>query len=1160
MKNKPNGGIYVCQKMLCIMKITIFLLLFSVLQISAKSYAQVQRISVDVKNGTFYDVVSQIEKQSEFRFFYENTEINNHSNVNLKVKNKLVQEVLDELAENNGISYEISGNHIVIQKSKSTNQQIAAQQISGMVTDEAGDGLIGVTVMEKGSQNATMTNVEGKYTIQLKGDKGILVFSYMGYKTVEKTISSTQKTIDVVLTEDAQILDEVVVVGYGTQKKVNLTGAVAMTEGDVLENRAISNIGQGLQGVIPNLNINFDSGKPDASTTFNIRGATSVNGGSALILVDGVETNDASLLNPQDIQSVSVLKDAASAAIYGARAAFGVVLITTKSGTLNQKTRVTYNNNISWSNVSRLPNGIASNKWMRAMNQANINNGGGAYFSDEQINAIDGFINDPINNPSAFVDPSGAYTAKRQWAYAGNTDWFDELYKSNAMMQQHNASITGGTDKNTYYASLGYKNQDGVLAYGTDKYERLNVALNFTTKVHKMLELGFKVKYNKNKTNMPNTQFYMGSSPYYEVYRAFPHIPIYLPDGNYAGIEGSNFNYNIAGILDEAGRSTLRADDVWLTGNFVFTPLKDLAIKGDITQNLFFKSTRDHQKTLYQTMPDPSQTPLTKGSPNGVKQERYNTNYQAVNVWADWNKSFGDHNLQAIVGYNQESKKIAKLEVESTGLFANNFPINNLAKVYKNISEDGTTVWAVQGGFFRLNYNYMSKYLLEVNGRYDGSSKYMSGDRWGFFPSVSGAWRVSEEKFFEPIKPVFEYVKLRASIGSLGNQVTDGNFQYLGYLQGTTLDYVMQDNILSGLKPSTLASTNITWEKVLTSNFGLDFSLLNNRLSASFDYYIRSTKDMVVGKAYPGVLGTAGGKENLAAMRTNGWELSLTWHDKINNVGGSALDYSLGVGLADNKSKITKFDNPSGSLANLYVGKELGEIWGYVTDGFIMDKAEADLMADRQSFISGIWLPGDIRYADLDGDGKIDKGSNTVSDPGDQKVIGNTTPRYTFNMNASVGWKGFDLRVFFQGVGKRDIAFGPSNNVFWGYNGMWHSSVNDYHVDNSWTETNTNAYYPIATWSERSKQVQTKYLQNGAYIRLKDVTLSYTIPKKLTTRIGLDELKVYVSGQNLWETTKLYKYIDPDALSKRTNKGDLNSDGKIYPFTRSYSFGVNLTF
>ena len=1033
-------------------------------------------------------------------------------------------------------------------------------KVSGTVEDELGP-VPGASVIVKGTTNGNITDMDGNFTLEGVKNGDIIQVSFIGYKTQE-IVYTGQASISVKLEEDTQKLEEVVVVGYGTQKKVNLTGAVGVADGEILEDRPIGNIAQGLQGVIPNLNIDFSSGDPTATTNFNVRGMTSLNGGSALLLVDGVEMEDLSLLNPQDIESVSVLKDAASASIYGARAAFGVVLITTKKGKKGQKIQVNYNNNLSWSKASRLPDGISSDKWIRAMNSAAANSNQRGW-SQELVDAIDAYI--AGTGPSSFPATDGQLTAAGEWAYAGNTDWLHEMYKP-SFMQQHNASISGGSEKSTFYGSLGYKGQDGLFRYGTDTYNRINMTFNYSNQVTKWLEITFRTKYNRNTSNTPNVDSYMGSSPHYEIYRSMPFVPMFTANGDWAGIGGSNFNYNYVGRLALAGRNKMNSDDFWYTAAFNLTPIAGLSIKGDYTGNKYYENQTNHVKTLYQTNPDGTQSAVA-GTTNQLTEARYRTTYQALNIYADYKKTFNDvHNLGVMVGYNQESKKTTSITASASNLFDNNFPVLDLAST-SNRSTEAATIWAVQGAFFRINYDYMQRYLIEVNGRYDGSSKYADGDRWGFFPSVSAGWRISEEPFFEPARNVFDNLKLRASYGGLGNQVTDGNFQYLSYLNSQTLSYLINGQIASGLTAPTLASTNITWEKVYTTNVGLDWTMLNGRLTGSFDYYIRDTKDMVVNRTYPAVLGTTGGKENLADMRTKGMEISLTWNDEIKDVAGSPLRYSVGVGISDNTSEITKYDNPTKSLNETYYeGMKIGEIWGYVTEGFIQTEEEAREMADRQSFISSTWIPGDIRYADLDNKGRINQGNNRVGDSGDRKVIGNNTPRYNFNLNLGGSWKGFDLRLLFTGTMKRDVWL--SSPIFWGYDGLWSSCLNDYHVDNSWSETNTNAYYPVPLFDGRSKQTQTKYLQNGAYIRLKDVTLSYTIPQSLTSRIGIQQLKIYVSGQNLWEATGLYKYLDPDVVGSRQTSssdgtvGDLavEAGGRVYPFTRAYSFGINVTF
>lgn len=1044
-----------------------------------------------------------------------------------------------------------------------TTKTMQDQKCTGTIKDLSGEPIIGASVSVKGQSRGVITDFNGHFTLPGVKQGDVIRITYVGYDPQEVTFNGAP--INLTLKDNQHSLDEVVVVGYGTQKKVNLTGAVATLDGNSLEDRPISNLAQGLQGAIPNLNITMPSGNPNATATFNIRGVTSINGGSALILVDGVETNDISLINPQDIENISVLKDASSAAVYGARAAFGVVLITTKQGKKNQKVTINYNNNFSWSAPSRLPDGISSDKWIDALQQANVNTNGSGYFKQALVDAIHAYCKDP-SRPSAFVDETGDFTAKGQWAYAGNTNWFDEFYKKAAFMQQHNVSIQGGTDKNTYYGSVGYKGQDGLLAFGTDHYKRINMSFNFTTQITKWLQIGFRTKYNRNESNEPNANDYMGSSPYYEVYRSFPFIPIYLPDGkNFAAMEGANFNYNYAGILAEAGRLKNTYDDIWYTGSFNITPVKGLSIKGDYTGNRYFRTQRSHLKTIYQLMPDGSYA--EKMATNKAGLRKYDDTYTALNLWANYELKLKDHTIGIMAGYNQEEQTTSNMYGLAANLYLNDFPVIDLAKDKETLSEDAT-VWAVQGMFFRLNYDYKGKYLVELNGRYDGSSKYAAGDRWGFFPSASLGWRASEEKFFEPIKNVVSNLKLRASLGSLGNQVTNGNFDYIGTVGSSTLNYVIGGKIPTYITPATLAYRNVTWEKVTTADFGIDLGLLNNRLSLSFDYYLRYTDDMVVSKAYPNTMGTSGGKENLANMRTNGWELSVSWNDVIQDVAGSPLGYSIGIGLSDSYSTITKYDNPTGTLNDLYKGKRLGEIWGYTTEGFIKDATEASEQSKRQSYISNTWIPGDIRYADLNGDGVVNKGDsrkgaiNTLENHGDLSVIGNQTPRYRFNINLGLNWKGFDLRAMFEGVMKRDLWL--DNDVFWGYSGVWNSAINDYHVDNSWTPEHTDAYYPVATWDSRSKQVQTKYLQNAAYIRLRDLTLGYNFPKTWLKPLGVSQFKIFFSAQNLWEATGLYKYVDPDMTGNTnqsgTNVGTMNSDLKNYPFCRTYSFGINLTF
>ena len=1135
------------------------------------TWGQNAKLSLAMKNAKIETILQQIESRTEYRFSYNKEQVDINRRISITVNNESINEVLNKIFAGCNVQYTISGNQIILKYTAKPGKKKV--NVKGRILDENNEPMPGVTILIENSSIGTVSDIDGYFAIAVPLGSSLKVSS-IGFKNQYFHINKATD-LNIVMKEDRQLLDEVVVIGYGTQKKVNLTGAVTTASKELLENRPIANIAQGLQGLVPNLNITFNSGQPNEEAKVNIRGNTSLNGGDALILLDGVEISDLSLINPQDVENISVLKDASAAAVYGARAAFGVMLITTKKGARNQKTRISYSNNLSWSTPARLPEMPRSDIWAKMWNKVyDYENPGSFYFNDKFIAALEAHITDPVNNPAILVDTEGIqnpnYTPSNPgWAYVGNTDWLEAFYKNAAFMQQHNISLSGGTERNNYYASIGYKDQSGIFRYGNDSYKRMNMSFNFETKITEWLDLGFSTRMNYIKNDEP----YMYNNGvdeatwFYEVYRMFPTLSVFLPNGDFAGLYLNSGNFNWIGKMALAGRNKKDIWDQWYTGRFTIKPFKGLTVQGDYSWNRYSSTQKVHRKEMTQTFPEGA-AEWTVETPNFVQNSNSNDIYQVLNVWAEYEKSFNEaHNIVLMAGYNQEQKTFASTSYKMTNLYDNELPISDLAINYLENSET-KDIWRVQGAFFRLNYDYKSKYLVEINGRYDGSSKYAKGDRWAFFPSASIGWRISEENFFQPFKKYVDNLKLRASFGALGNQVTSGYHDYMSYLSGRVLtSYMMNGAIINGLDVPTLPSL-VTWEKVITKDLGLDWTLFNNRLYGTFDFYIRDTKDMVRSVTLPAVLGTSGGKENIADMRTTGWELELTWRDKINNVLGSALDYSVTLGLSDYQAEITKYDNPNGSIASgmYYKGQKLGEIWGYVTDGFIQDDFEADRMNYIQKFINGTWYPGDIRYKDLNGDGVIDQGSNTLSDPGDRKVIGNSTPRYRFNLQGSINWHGFGIRAIFEGVAKRDLWTG--SDTFWGFSrGIYNSNVFQYHIDNTWTYETPDAYYPrpSASGNSKNKQIQTKYLQNAAYIRLKDLTISYNLPKKWLKTMGLENAHIYVSGLNLWEKTGLPPFMVPDIVDQITGTGNINdansvNSGKEYAFMRSFSFGMNVTF
>lgn len=1021
---------------------------------------------------------------------------------------------------------------------------------NGVVTDTTGETVIGASVVVKGTTNGTITGLDGDFSLSGVTKGSILVVSFVGYQNTE--VKWNGQPLTIVLKEDTKVLDEVVVVGYGTQKKANLSGAVAAVDGKVLQDRPITNIGQGLQGVVPNLNITMNNGgAPGATSSFNIRGNTSLNGGSPLVLVDNVQM-DANLVNPDDIESISVLKDAASASIYGARAAYGVILITTKKGKKSDKPTVSLSATGYWQSPALTFHNVNSMQYLTMMDEAYQNDGGsGHYFKSQVYQYAEDYFNGKYDSPVFFDTAYDTY----KYGYCGNTDWWDELYKT-SFSQIYTANISGGNDRTTYYASVSMNDQGGILKAGDDKYNKYNANVNISSNITKWLNVSAKIAHTYTDelhptggTTAMNSTAYSGLSSYSGMMKGdlSPLMPVKHPDGHYAG-QGSYTNP--VAIMEQGGNAQYKQNDLWMTGAVKITPIKGLVINADYTWNFYGKSSNQHVQNFY----DYTAVPGTENyypwtNPSSVTVTNNDDYYNAFNAFAEYTFSLKEkHNFKVMVGYNQENKHKKYHYAGRKNLIDSSNPSLNLA--YGDMAMNGSeTHWSVNGFFARINYDYKGKYLLELNGRYDGSSKFPHGDRYAFFPSASVAWRVSEEKFWEPIRGWFDNFKLRASYGSLGNQALDesryGNFPYLA-TYGINTKY---GALLNGTRPVAvsvpgLVSASFTWETVNQIDFGFDASFFGGRLNTSFDWYRRNTKDMLTaGQALPAVLGTSVPQENAADMKTVGWEVSLEWNDRLSN----GFGYHIKGVLSDYQASITKFSNPTKLLGTHYVGEKLNEIWGYVSNGLF--QSDEDAKAADQSYLSGgSWGAGDVKYEDLNNDGKINIGKNTLDDSGDRKIIGNSTPRYSYGITAGFDYKGFDFEMFWQGIGKRDYWLGGSQ--FWGFTDEWCTPLTsslDY-----WTEDNRDAYFPRLHHygvNGGNHQVSTRYLQNAAYLRLKNVVLGYTIPRSITEKVKISRLRVFVQGENLLTFTPLIDSYDPETLNNMT-----------YPINKKISVGLNLTF
>ncbi len=1143
MKKSLKRNNHSLSRILLIMKLFVLFFTVCTLQISASVYSQTTKLTVDAKNATLGEVFDQIENQSEYVFFYRNGSLDNSRKVNVNAKNKSLENILEEVFANTEISYSVRdrlvilGNKEVLQQEKKT--------VSGIVGDQYGDPLPGATVVIKGTNIATTTNSEGFFSLTISDDKTILQITSLGYLKKEVKVGD-QKNLVIQMEEDMQMLDEVVVVGFGVQKKVNLSGAVGTVSSEILADRPIPNVSSALQGTIANLNITNPSGRATDAASINIRGYGSINGGSEpLILVDNVPLSASELtrINPDDIENISVLKDAASAAIYGARAAFGVLLITTKQGK-SSKLKVTANTNYSVRKITRIPEIVTDPyttvSYKDLMSKPWYNDYTEADYEYAKKRSADPSLPAVILDP---VDPT-------KWKYFGTTNWFDELYTGESPSFTQSVSLSQKTDKIDYYLSAEYFRQDGMLRYGNDIYNRYNIRSKANFAATNWLDLGANIVYTYSTYDEPTN----GGWLLFHNANRTPSLNVPKnPDGSWTQSGASLLDQ-----LQSGGRWDTHTNDVQAAFTTEIKVIKDiLSLKGDATMRMSNKPINAY--TLpYTYKLGPDRDPITTGQSSAAHYDTY-SRYNIFNAYADYKQTFAKkHYLQALVGFNQEYWRQQYNSTSRAELISYNLPTLQLATGDITATEN-VVDYALRGVFYRLNYIFDSKYILEVNGRYDGTSRFPKNDRFGMFPSISGSWVVSQESFYKPIAPIMDMFKIRASYGSLGNQKTSSYYPYVAEMQSGKISPILGGKQPMAVYDPRLVSGSLTWETISTLNFGADAAFLRNRLTVSYDNYVRYVRDMLTtGQPLPAVLGASVPQENAADLKTNGWELSVGWND-VATVGSKPFRYSVSAKLWDSRTFITKFQNPTRDLGSNYVGKEVGEIWGFETAGFYKDADDVKNSPNQKKVMSYVGTrpieAGDIKFVDRNNDNEIYWGNWTVDDPGDAYVIGNSMPRYSFGFEVNGEWNGIDLRAFAQGVGKRDWYPTAGTHYFWGVYAQPWSNVLKSNLDH-WTPENPDAYFPRlksytaeSSWSELGCP-QTKYLQNAAYMRLKNLTIGYTLPRSLTSKWKIDKLRFYFSGENLFEITKLSRNIDPESIDNTTS----------YPFQRTISFGLNLNF
>lgn len=1127
------------------MRITTFLLLVCVFCTFAENtHSQNARVSINKKNVQLETVLNEIEHQTDYLFIYNN-QVNVNKKVSLKAKNQPVSKVLEELLADSGITYSVEGNHIVLGKQTMAAAPQQSSTIRGKVIDTNGDPVIGANIVEKGTTNGTTTDVEGNFSINAKSGS-TLVITFIGYVR-EEVKANAGRRMEIILQEDSETLEEVVVVGYGTMKKADLTGSVATVGSEVIEDRPLTNLGAGLQGAIANLNITSSSGAPGTGSSFNIRGTTNLSGGGPLVLVDGIEM-DPNLINPQDVKDVTVLKDAASASIYGARAAFGVILITTKTGFVSQKPVVSLSANYSINVPTVHANYMNSMEYTQWMNDANTTSNGSNYFDDITMEHVRNYYNDPVNNLPVFHHPDDAASKYR---YCGNTDWYEALNKKSYPMQQYNISVQGGSETAKYMTSAGMFQQDGISKWTDEDYKRFNVLQHVNYKVNNWLQVGLRATLSMVKMNTgPQNKYGSNSLGATIPGDSRPLMPVYHPDGHFAGYCGDGYFTNQAAWLSQGGSAEMRNNNMYATAFAKLNPFEGLEINFDYTYNYYNYSFKNHVREYIDYDADGNQGSIfPHTSPNQVSYNKRESQYDVFNAYATYKKKINKvHALEGMIGFNQENATYKGVGLSRNNLIANDIPFLNLATGDRSTS-DYMNQWAIRGAFFRLFYAYDDKYLVQVNGRYDGSSRFPKDARFAFFPTFSLGWRLSQEKFWKPIAHIVNDFKIRGSYGALGNQVLlqGGNDMYYPYISTYTtgeVGYLFSGEKQMGVYAPGLVSDQLTWETVKQWDLGFNFSMFDSKLTGEFDYYVRTTEDMLTkSKTLPSILGVSEPQMNAADLRTSGWEVALTWKSALQN----GLAYSATLSLSDYQAEITKYDNPTKNLSdNYYEGKKLGEIWGFVTDGLFQSDEEASSW-NQSKIVGYTQYAGDIKFADLNGDGEVTRGENTVNNSGDLKIIGNETPRYNFGIRGTAEYKGFDFTLFFQGTMKRDII--PSKTFYLShYTSEW--SVPQKMNYDYWREDNRDAFFPRARMNGSAvNENQTRFMLNGAYIRCKQLALGYTIPKYITEKAKISKLRVYFNADNLFEFSGMPDTFDPELATVNA-----------YPFIRSFSFGANLTF
>ncbi len=1135
-----------------------------------------ETITLQQRDVDLFSILEAIEHQAHVSFIYDNVVKQIGKKVDINQKDVTLQKAMEHLANTFNIRYQIAQKNITV-FANNPQKPMVQRVIRGNVTDEDGVPLLGASVIVKGTPQGVVTDFDGNFSLNAQSGNTIEV-SYLGMETQSFTVEPNRDQYSIQLKLDNQQLDEVVLIGYGEKSIESLSAAVSKVDVSQLAERPVSNAVLALQGASPGLTITRSNGRPTDTPNINIRGFTSINGGNPLIIIDGVE-GDINDVNPIDIDNISVLKDAGAAAIYGARGAFGVVLITTKQAAKGD-VKVSFESTTGFSQVTTNTDFVTdpyeaiqiADNFFQAATGATYSR-----YTEDDLNALQEVSADPSKARVIIDNRNG----REQYVHYEKTDWWNTFFRKSRPIQIYNASVSGGNETIKGYFSYRNYREVGLLKVQEDLFTRENYRAKVDFKISDKITLSENMQFSKFN-DLQHGGYRGGWHGNYWNYLVYNHaMPWYAPtnpDGtffyrselnNYAAGDGL-----YASLLH--GKSKQNIEDTEFSNIITATikPFDGFSVKASyafrkMSENKYQRSVLVPWSIYVGEIDTMGSDKLTEYVTTG--------DYDAINIYGNYSGHFGKHNLDLMVGFGQESMYSKTIQASTQGLISDE--LNSLGLGTTADDATGSAYeWALQGVYSRLSYNFDNKYFLEFNGRYDGTSRFPSDYRWGFFPSVSAAWAIHNEGFMKGSDKVLSRAKLRASYGTLGNQDVNP-YAYQSVLSRYVLDrFSLSGSPLEFITSPGLNPTEITWEEVRTLDFGVDLGFLKNQLNINFDWFKRETLGMLTaGQILPAVLGASAPQENAGDLVTQGFELALTYNDKF-LLGDSEFNFKLGAGLSNSRSKITKFDNPEGLLNGFYEGMTIGELWGFHVEGLFQTEEEVANHADQTRVSAQIRSqgikPGDVKYADTNGDGVVDFGDNTLENPGDRKVIGNVTPQYLYNFNIGASCKGFDMSAIFQGVGKQDWYPGPNSQLFWGpYSRPYASYVRKDLANNIWSPENPDAYYPrafgyIALGNAKTLgSVNDRYLQSVAYLRLKNLTLGYNLPNEFLEMTPFTKIRLYLSGENILTFSKLTDYIDPEIASNklslnqpRGNYGYDDSRGQEAPMSKTYSLGLSIQF